>query len=118
MKTFNELQDLINIYWDAAYAEGKEGRDHDTVDGVAGETRAQINISLRELFTEKERLETGVAFHMRKKDELRSMCDELARCLKNEGKAWVDYGFDVNVETKLILHKYNAIQTDEDIGGE
>jgi hypothetical protein len=30
-----ELQNLLGEYWDCAYAEGKEGRDHDTADGRA-----------------------------------------------------------------------------------
>lgn len=36
------LDELLIAYWDAAYAEGKEGRDHDTEDGVAQRTLSAI----------------------------------------------------------------------------
>ena len=36
------LEDLLSDYWDAAYAEGKEGRNHDTEDGVAQQTLNKI----------------------------------------------------------------------------
>lgn len=31
----DKLEDLLSEYWDAAYAEGVEGRSHDTIDGRA-----------------------------------------------------------------------------------
>ena len=31
----DKLNDLLTEYWDAAYAECAEGRDHDTADGRA-----------------------------------------------------------------------------------
>ena len=37
------LNDLLERYWNAAYAEGKEGRDHDTEDGLAQLTLAEIH---------------------------------------------------------------------------
>lgn len=40
------LDSLIGTYWDLAYAEGKEGRDHDTEDGAAQRTLFEINTCL------------------------------------------------------------------------
>lgn len=37
-----DLMALIDRYWELAYAEGKEGRDHDTVDGAAADCRRAI----------------------------------------------------------------------------
>jgi hypothetical protein len=37
------LDDLLERYWNAAHAEGKEGRDHDTEDGTAQRTLAEIH---------------------------------------------------------------------------
>lgn len=49
----SDLETLLDQYWRAAHAEGKEGRDHDTEDGVAQRTLAEI----RELFaTANERI--------------------------------------------------------------
>jgi hypothetical protein len=40
-----EIPALLDRYWDLAYAEGKEGRDHDTPDGAAQETRTKLNLA-------------------------------------------------------------------------
>lgn len=40
------LPDLIDAYWDCAYAEGKEGRTHDTPDGKAQAIRNAIDAHL------------------------------------------------------------------------
>ena len=51
------LNDLLERYWDAAYAEGKEGRDHDTEDGVAQRTAADIHAEVQRLVeAERERI--------------------------------------------------------------
>lgn len=34
----SELNELLDAYWHAAYAEGAEGRNHDTEDAVAQKT--------------------------------------------------------------------------------
>lgn len=36
------MNELLERYWNAAYAEGKEGRDHDTEDGIAQQTLSAI----------------------------------------------------------------------------
>lgn len=41
--TLAEFDSLLERYWDAAYAEGKEGRAHDTFDGVAARTLAELH---------------------------------------------------------------------------
>ncbi|SDQ43476.1 hypothetical protein [Pseudoxanthomonas sp. CF125] len=46
-----QLQELIDRYWDLAYAEGKEGRDYDTEEGDAALCRYEIEKALRELAT-------------------------------------------------------------------
>jgi hypothetical protein len=38
-----KLDELLSAYWEAAYAEGKEGRDHDTEDGVAQRALSAIH---------------------------------------------------------------------------
>jgi hypothetical protein len=37
-----QLEELLDSYWDAAYSEGREGRTHDTEDGRAQEIRSKI----------------------------------------------------------------------------
>jgi hypothetical protein len=44
-----ELPALIDRYWELAYAEGKEGRDHDTEAGDAQKVRSRIDAILRPL---------------------------------------------------------------------
>lgn len=41
------LPELIDRYWSLAYAEGAEGRTHDTKDGAAQQTRGEIDAALR-----------------------------------------------------------------------
>lgn len=41
------LRDLIGQYWDLAYAEGKEGRDHDTEDGAAQRCWSAIDAEIQ-----------------------------------------------------------------------
>lgn len=41
------LRELIDRYWSLAYAEGKEGRSHDTEDGAAQQCRGEIEEILR-----------------------------------------------------------------------
>lgn len=41
------LLELIDRYWTLAYAEGKEGREHDTEDGAAQQTRSEIERIIR-----------------------------------------------------------------------
>lgn len=43
------LNELLKRYWDAAYNEGKEGREHDTEDGIAQRTLSEIYAEVRRL---------------------------------------------------------------------
>lgn len=45
-----QLLELIDRYWALAYAEGKEGREHDTEDGAAQQTRSEIERIIRNAF--------------------------------------------------------------------
>jgi hypothetical protein len=40
--TKQQLIELIDRYWDIAHKEGVDGRDHDTPEGYASETRQKI----------------------------------------------------------------------------
>ena len=64
----NKLEDLLADYWDAAYAEGKEGRVHDTVDGLAQralsallEHYAEIESRLAEVQAQRDGLKAVLA---------------------------------------------------------
>lgn len=43
------LNELLERYWSAAHAEGKEGRDHDTEDGIAQQTLSAIHAEVERL---------------------------------------------------------------------
>lgn len=45
----NCLRGLIDLYWDIAYQEGKEGRTHDTEDGKAQRCRHAVEVALKRL---------------------------------------------------------------------
>lgn len=38
-----QLQDAISDYWDAAYSEGQEQRNHDTIEGRAQKSLTKLN---------------------------------------------------------------------------
>jgi hypothetical protein len=46
------LDELLEQYWSAAYAEGKEGRNHDTEDAIAQRTLIAIHAEVRRLIDE------------------------------------------------------------------
>jgi hypothetical protein len=50
--TVTKLMGMVDRYWDLAYAEGAEGRTHDTPTGDAAETRQVIQDELVRLFTQ------------------------------------------------------------------
>lgn len=50
------LFELIGRYWQLAYAEGSEGRSHDTEDGDAGECIAEIQTIIRTTSAERDGL--------------------------------------------------------------
>lgn len=50
----NHLRGLIEQYWDLAYQEGKEGRDHDTPDGKAQKCLSAIERSIIKIALEAE----------------------------------------------------------------
>ena len=41
----SDIPDLLDRYWDLAYAEGKEGRNHDTINGDAQEVRTKLSLA-------------------------------------------------------------------------
>lgn len=45
----DRLNMLIDRYWDLAFAEGADRRDHDTVSGDANTTRREIGIVIQQL---------------------------------------------------------------------
>lgn len=49
---YSELDNLLGQYWDLAYAEGKDGRVHDTVEGAAQKTLAAIHAEVEGLIKE------------------------------------------------------------------
>ena len=57
------LNELLERYWNAAYAEGKEGRDHDTEDGMAQHTLTEINIEVQRMLAEAETQRPVFVFH-------------------------------------------------------
>jgi uncharacterized membrane protein YccC len=44
-----ELTELLGRYWDLAYAEGRDGRTHDTTDGAAQRTLSDLRTLLRKV---------------------------------------------------------------------
>lgn len=55
----NTLCELIDQYWDIAYAEGQEGRTHDTEAGDAQRVRSGINRAIAALTTKSQRSAPG-----------------------------------------------------------
>ena len=49
------LDELLAQYWDAAYAEGAEGRDHDTEDAIAQRTLNAINAEVKRMVDKSSR---------------------------------------------------------------
>jgi hypothetical protein len=43
------LEELLDQYWSAAHAEGKEGRNHDTEDGLAQRTLNELRAEVQRL---------------------------------------------------------------------
>jgi len=41
-----DLENALQRYWDAAYAEGQEGRNHDTEDGRAEQARRDVMLAV------------------------------------------------------------------------
>jgi len=66
------LLELIAEYWNLAYAEGKEGRNHDTPDGAAQRTLSAIEAALASLVREREELSWNTDLSAMPKD--RKIC--------------------------------------------
>lgn len=47
------LEDLLEKYWNAALAEGREGREHGTEDGLAQRTLSGIRAEVQRLVVEE-----------------------------------------------------------------
>ena len=56
----NELEDLLAEYWDAAYAEGASGRDHDTTDGRAQRALSALRGHCHAILARVARLEEAL----------------------------------------------------------
>lgn len=55
-KALPGLADALAAYWDAAYAEGRDGRTHDTEDGAAQRALNSVHDAVRDLLAaERER---------------------------------------------------------------
>lgn len=54
---------LIDRYWDLAYAEGKEGRNHDTANGDAQECRHRIDMAIAALRSQGQAVAVEDAFN-------------------------------------------------------
>jgi hypothetical protein len=77
-----EIMELVDEYWSLAFAEGKEGRDHDTPDGAAQRCRAAIEAALPDVPTvpegwklvpvepTEEMVAAGVAYFQKNYDDL------------------------------------------------
>ena len=76
----DELLPLIDRYWELAYAEGKEGRDHDTEAGDAQATRQAIEQAIRTRDAEIARLRAEV-------ERLRARCEALVGKWRREAEA-------------------------------
>ena len=51
------LIDALGAYWNAAYAEGREGREHDTEDGAAQQALFEVRGAVAtEVAAERERI--------------------------------------------------------------
>lgn len=61
--TVQKLMSLVDRYWDLAYAEGAEGRTHDTPAGDAARTRQALEDELTRLFTPQDPAIVGLAIH-------------------------------------------------------
>jgi hypothetical protein len=90
-----ELRALIDKYWELAYAEGKEGRDHDTEDGAAQATSCAINEAIRALAGEgKEPVAmlylqlTDAMGYDSGKDGIEFSPEEWAAALRKDAQAW------------------------------
>lgn len=77
------ISDLIDRYWDLAYAEGRENRQHDTKNGDAQDCRMEIDDHIETL--------EGIAHQAgMERDELRMAIDsaEIEHGLTSNGNLW------------------------------
>lgn len=61
MSDIEKLRDLIGQYWEIAYREGSDGRQHDTEEGSAQECWTNIQVELTKLQAENEALRARAA---------------------------------------------------------
>lgn len=79
----SSISDLIDRYWDLAYAEGRENRQHDTKNGDAQDCRLEINDHIETL--------EGIAHQAgMERDELRMAIDriEIENGITYDGNLW------------------------------
>ena len=68
------LDELLGKYWDLAYAEGKEGREHDTPEGDASKALYEIKFAIAEVIEQAHmagQAEAGIEPFYRKAQEYR-----------------------------------------------
>jgi hypothetical protein len=70
------LDTLLGTYFDAGHAEGKEGRTHDTVDGVAQRTLSEIHDCIKAMVAAET--EACAKLMELKRDDLRLMGGEMS----------------------------------------
>lgn len=79
-----DIHDLLDRYWQLAYAEGRENRQHDTENGDAQECRSAIDASFREIRTDLRAKETEAIGYLRAVGELKRRVAGLERALRIE----------------------------------
>lgn len=97
----SSISDLIDRYWDLAYAEGRENRQHDTKNGDAQDCRLEINDHIETL--------EGIAHQAgMERDELRMAIDsaEIEHGLTSNGNLWRFWSAKAKgVAAKFVLLK-------------
>jgi hypothetical protein len=76
MTKMDTLDTLLDTYFDAGHAEGKEGRTHDTVEGLAHRTRSDIHDHINAMI--KAETEACARLLELKNAEIRLMAGEMS----------------------------------------
>ncbi len=90
-QTTPTLEDALGEYWDAAYAEGREGRTHDTADGRAAASLWAIHAAIEHMHTSLQAELAAAKRDAARLDWLDSQWRDgvhLEVCAKNTGLTW------------------------------
>lgn len=81
------LPELIDRYWSLAYAEGAEGRTHDTEDGAAQQTRGEIDAALRAISAALAAAPAPMPMdsHLHPCGHMKGSCAQCHQCLRDQG---------------------------------